>query len=178
MPRASRCSVGESCASGPPSCSCNVLDRSSQAGEEGVRYALWKCNGDINPYNSEIPSGTKCTTTCPAWRGLEDESLVLESTCVEGNRWTSTKPSQHLGLRVMPYATTIYNTPDMEDMVCGCQNIGPFDYNPNNEDLAELLCRGGEPKDFDSPGGWNFTTTDRCDLFCNQGKSLFNLDWL
>jgi len=56
----------------------------------------------------------------------------------------------------------------MEDMVCGCQNVGPFDYNPNNEDLAELVCRGGEPKDFDAPDGWNFTTTDRCDLFCNE----------
>merc|ERR1719327_1144628 len=53
-------------------------------------------------------------------------------------------------------------------MVCGCQDVGPFDYNPNNEDLAELVCTGGEPKDFDAPGGWNFTTTDRCDLFCNQ----------
>jgi len=135
-----------------------------------VRYALWECDGDINPYNSDIPSGTKCTTTCPAWRGLEDEPLVLESTCVEGDQWTSTRPSESdlPELRVSPYATTIYNTPDMDDMVCGCQNVGPFDYNPNNEELAELVCRGGQPKDFDAPGGWNFTTTDRCDLFCNQ----------
>ena len=142
-----------------------------------MRYALWKCDGDINPYESDIPSGTKCTTTCPAWRGLEDEPLVLESTCVEGNQWTSTRPSDSdlPVLRVSPYATTIYNTPVMDDMVCGCQNVGPFDYNPNNEDLAELVCRGGEPKDFDSPDGWNFTTTDRCDLFCNQGKPPFNL---
>jgi len=168
--RANRCSVGESCASGPPRCSCNSLDRSSQTREEGVRYALWECDGDINPYDSDIPSGTKCTTTCPAWRGLEDEPLVLESTCVEGSQWTSTRPSDSdlPVLRVSPYATTIYNTPDMDDMVCGCQNVGPFDYNPNNEELAELVCRGGQPKDFDAPGGWSFTTTDRCDLFCNQ----------
>ena len=145
-----------------------------------MRYAFWKCDEDINPYDSDIPSGTKCTTTCPAWRGLEDNPLVLESTCVEGNQWTSTRPSEldPLLTRVLPYATTIYNTPDMEDMVCGCQNVGPFDYNPNNEDLAELVCRGGEPKDFDDPKGWNFTTTDRCDLFCNQGWSLLSLDTL
>ena len=174
-----------------------------------MRYAFWECDGDINPYDSDIPSGTKCTTTCPAWRGFEDDPLVLESTCVEGNQWTSTRPTlvpstkptfrpivsptpRPTGpqrpiptstqgpplTRVLPYATTIYNTPDMEDMVCGCQNVGPFDYNPNNEDLAELVCRGGEPKDFDAPKGWNFTTTDRCDLFCNQGWSLISLDTL
>ena len=73
---------------------------------------------------------------------------------------------------MLPYATTIYNTPDMEDMICGCQDVGPFDYNPNNEDLAELVCRGGEAKNFDATDGWNFTTTDRCDLFCNQGGLL------
>ena len=134
-----------------------------------MRYASWNCEGEINPYESEIPSGTKCTTTCPAWRGLADQPLVLESTCLEGNQWTSTRPSLSdlPALRVLPYA--IYNTPEMDDMVCGCENVGPFDYNPNNEDLAELVCSGGEPKDFDAPGGWNFTTTDRCDLFCNQG---------
>ena len=134
-----------------------------------MRYASWQCDGGINPYDSEIPSGTKCTTTCPAWRGLEDEPLVLESTCVEGNQWTSTRPSNPLGFQ----ATTIYNTPDMEDMVCGCQNVGPFDYNPNKEEQAEVVCRGGEPKDFDAPGGWNFTTADRCNLFCNQGTYVF-----
>jgi len=133
-----------------------------------VRYSSWTCEGDLNPYETDIPSGTKCTTSCPAWRGLGDEPLVLESTCVEGNQWTSTRPSQPFGVRALPYVTPIYNTPDMEDMVCGCQDVGPFDYNPNNEDLAELVCTGGEPKDFDAPGGWNFTTTDRCDLFCNQ----------
>merc|ERR1711936_942786 len=31
---------------------------------------------------------------------------------------------------------------------------------------------GGEPKDFDAGEGWNFTTTDRCDLFCNQEPAL------
>lgn len=133
-----------------------------------MRYSSWTCEGDLNPYETDIPSGTKCTTSCPAWRGLGDEPLVLESTCVEGNQWTSTRPSQPFGVRALPYVTPIYNTPDMEDMVCGCQDVGPFDYNPNNEDLAELVCTGGEPKDFDAPGGWNFTTTDRCDLFCNQ----------
>ena len=179
IPRANRCSVGESCASGPPRCSCNRLDRSLQIRAEGVRFAFWKCEGEINPYDSDIPSGTKCTTTCPAWRGLEDEPLVLESTCVEGNQWTSTRPSQSpVSSRVLPYATTIYNTPDMEDIVCGCQDVGPFDYNPNNEDLAELVCRGGEAKDFDAADGWNFTTTDRCDLFCNQGWSHISLDTL
>ena len=134
-----------------------------------MRYTSWNCDGDINPYNSDIPSGTKCTMTCPAWRGVENEPFILESTCLEGNQWTNTRPSNLAGSRALPYANPIYNTPDMEDMVCGCQNVGPFDYNPNNEDLAELVCTGGEPKDFDAGEGWNFTTTDRCDLFCNQG---------
>jgi len=137
-----------------------------------VRYSSWGCEGSLNPYDSEIPSSTRCTTTCPAWRGLGDEPLVLESTCVEGNEWTTTRPSQSPGFRALPYATTIYNTPDMDDMVCGCQDVGPFDYNPNNEDLAELVCRGRRQKDFDIPGGWNFTTTDRCDLFCNQEPAV------
>ena len=69
-----------------------------------------------------------------------------------------------------------YNTP--KDMVCGCQNVGPFDYNPNNEDLAELVCKGGQPKDFDAPEGWNFTTADRCNIFCNQGGFLLKKDTL
>ena len=170
--RATRCSVGESCASGPPRCSCKALEGIKER-RAGVRYSSWTCEGDLNPYETDIPSGTKCTTSCPAWRGLGDEPLVLESTCVEGNQWTSTRPSQPFGVRALPYVTPIYNTPDMEDMVCGCQDVGPFDYNPNNEDLAELVCTGGEPKDFDAPGGWNFTTTDRCDLFCNQGRGFF-----
>ena len=170
--RATRCSVGESCASGPPRCSCKALEGIKER-RAGVRYSSWTCEGDLNPYETDIPSGTKCTTSCPAWRGLGDEPLVLESTCVEGNQWTSTRPSQPFGVRALPYVTPIYNTPDMEDMVCGCQDVGPFDYNPNNEDLAELVCTGGEPKDFDAPGGWNFTTTDRCDLFCNQGREFF-----
>jgi len=129
-----------------------------------VRYTSWKC-GDIDPYNSDIPTGTTCTTTCPAWRGLE----VLESTCVEGNQWTNTKVQWEspVGFRALPYATTIYNTPDMDDMVCGCRDLGPFNYNPNNpSEGAELVCTGGKDKNFDAP--WNLTTTDRCDLFCNN----------
>ena len=134
-----------------------------------MRYTSWKCKGDIDPYNSDIPTGTKCTTNCPAWRELGGEPFVLESTCVEGNQWTNTKPSTP-AFRALPYATTIYNTPDMEDMVCGCQDLGPFDYNPNNLEEAELVCT--EPKDFNATGGWNLTTTDRCDLFCNNGGYL------
>jgi len=135
-----------------------------------VRYTSWKCEGGINPYNSDIPTGTTCTTTCPAWRGLGGEPFVLESTCVEGNQWTDTKTlTQGLtpAFRALPYATTIYNTPDMEDMVCGCRDLGPFNYNPNNpNEGAKLVCTGGNQKDFDAP--WNLTTTDRCDLFCNN----------
>ena len=87
--RATRCSVGESCASGPPRCSCKALEGIKER-RAGVRYSSWTCEGDLNPYETDIPSGTKCTTSCPAWRGLGDEPLVLESTCVEGNQWTST----------------------------------------------------------------------------------------
>ena len=139
-----------------------------------MRYALWECDGHIDPYNSKIPSGTKCTSTCPIWRGFEGRPLVLESTCVEGNQWTSTRPSKSDTpvLRLSPYDFTVYNTPDLGDMICGCQDVGPFDYNPNTEDEAELLCTGGQPKNFDAPGGWNLTTTDRCDFFCNKGKYI------
>jgi len=173
--RANRCSAEEKdkvCVSGPPRCSCSRLDRSSQTKEKGVRYTSWKCEGGINPYISDIPTGTKCTTTCPAWRE------TLESRCVAGNQWTKTigtKPSTGVqppsvessaAFRALPYATTIYNTPDMEDMVCGCQDLGPFDYNPNNFTEAKLVCTGREPKNFDAP--WTLTTTDRCDLFCND----------
>ena len=139
-----------------------------------MRYTSWKCEGGINPYNSDIPTGTTCTTTCPAWRGLGGEPFVLESTCVEGNQWTNTKTlTQGLtpAFRALPYATTIYNTPDMDDMVCGCRDLGPFNYNPNNpNEGAKLVCTGGNQKDFDAP--WNLTTTDRCNLFCNNGGSL------
>ena len=144
-----------------------------------MRYTSWKCDGGINPYISDIPTGTKCTTTCPAWRE------TLESRCVAGNQWTKTigtKPSTGVqppsvessaAFRALPYATTIYNTPDMEDMVCGCQDLGPFDYNPNNFTEAKLVCTGRERKNFDAP--WSLTTTDRCDLFCNDGGSLLKL---
>jgi len=52
-------------------------------------------------------------------------------------------------------------------MTCGCQDVGPFNYDPNAEDGATFICRNWSPDKYSQEGGWTITTSDRCDLYCN-----------
>jgi len=53
-------------------------------------------------------------------------------------------------------------------MVCGCQEVGTFHYDPNLEPGAEMVCRGGARKHFQAEEGWSLTTEDHCDLWCSH----------
>ena len=112
----SRCTVGENCASGPPRCSCPRLQRTGE--DPTVRYTRWTC-GDLDPYTTDIPSDTTCTSTCPAWLGFRGQALALTSTCQADRKWSYTLPSNKRGRALETYAT-----PDQPDSVCGCKVCG------------------------------------------------------
>ena len=43
-------------------------------------------------------------------------------------------------------------------------------YDPNDEEGAEFVCQGWQPERFKSEEGWTIKNSDRCDLFCSNGK--------
>ena len=167
----SRCSSKANCASGRKTCTstCPKLDFDPKE-DPNILHARWSCMDDINPYTTRIPVGTVCSTTCPAWKGPGEKPLSVQSTCLESGKWSQTQPSAG---RSLAYAGSgSYATPDQPDMVCGCQDVGPFNYDPNSEDGATFVCRGWEAEQYKKAGGWNITNSDRCDLYCNYGKLL------
>ena len=75
--------------------------------------------------------------------------------------------------RSLGYAAS-YPTPDLPDMECGCQEVGPFNYDPNTETGAQFLCDGRDANEYKKAGGWSIKNTDKCELFCSEGRLLFN----
>jgi len=157
-----QCPTTEGCVSGPKICSCSSIASFKTEEDITKEYARWEC-GEVDPYTSSIPLGTVCTVSCPTWK-----EVTFQSQCMRGGTWTPSTPttsSVSLGYS----ATTVVNTPDQEDMVCGCREIGAFNYDPNDEVGAEMVCRGSSRnKDFKAAGGWSLTTTDHCDLWCSH----------
>ena len=156
-----RCPSKEDCASGHKTCTCPPLELDPEDTTK-FQYARWQCEGGVNPYTTHIPVGTVCSTTCPSWKD------PVKSTCLQNGKWS---PSQPSSARNLGYAgSASYATPDQPDMVCGCQEVGPFNYDPNSEDGASFVCRGWEDEQYKKPGGWTITNSDRCDLHCNHGR--------
>ena len=161
----SRCPSTEDCLSGPKTCSCPPLNLDPEESNK-TKFARWSCdNKNINPYESAIPVGTICSATCPAWKA------PVQSTCLQNGHWSPTQPSSG---RSLGYAG-LYATPDEPDILCGCQEVGPFNYDPNSEDGATFVCRGWNGEQYKKVEGWSITSTDKCDLYCNKGKLMANI---
>ena len=115
--------------------------------------------------HKNLPVGTTCSSTCPAWK-----DSTLQSTCLRNDKWLATAPAAR---RSLGYAAS-YPTPDLPDMECGCQEVGPFNYDPNTETGAQFLCDGRDANEYKKAGGWSIKNTDKCELFCSEGRFLFN----
>merc|ERR1711962_31317 len=157
-----QCPSTQGCVSGPKLCSCPAIERFKTDDDDSKEYARWEC-GDLNPYTSSVPVGTVCSVSCPIWK-----EVTFQSKCMRGGTWTPSTPSTHT-VSLGYSTTTVVNSPDQEDMECGCVEVGPFKYDPNDEIGAEMVCRGGtRNKDFKAAGGWSLTTSDHCDLWCSH----------
>jgi len=154
-----KCTTEESCATGQKICMCPVLSYLPGT-KDSVEYARWKC-GDVDPYSTTTPAGTTCSVSCPSWR-----DSTLQSTCLKNGKWSATEPLVGPP-RALQY-TASYPTPDQPDMECGCQDMGRYHYDPNDEDGAEFTCRGWESAQYKKPGGWSIKHGDRCDLYCSN----------
>ena len=159
-----KCSDSENCATGGKTCNCQKLDY-FPGNKDSSQYSRWNCGGELNPYTTEIPVGTTCSATCPAWK-----DSTLQSTCLRNGKWSGTAPSAR---RILGYAAS-YPTPDLPDMECGCQEVGPFNYDPNTESGAHFVCDGRDQDEYKKAGGWTIKNTDKCELFCSDGRLLFN----
>ena len=152
-----KCTEAEHCANGPKTCSCPKLEY-LPGNKDSTQYARWTC-GDHDPYTTEIPVGTTCSTTCAAWK-----ESTIKSTCLKNGKWSATA--------LLSYSAS-YPTPEQPDMECGCQEVGPFNYDPNTEVGAEFVCKGRDSDDYKKVGGWTIKTSDNCQLFCSNGKMLY-----
>merc|ERR1719233_2462350 len=145
------------CVAGRKTCDCPALDYLPGT-KDSTEYARWSC-GDIDPYSSSIPVGTTCSVSCASWA-----ESPLESTCLKNGKWSPTvSPARRSLTYLAPYPT-----PDQPDMVCGCEEVGPFKYNPNDEEGAEFVCQGWEPQRYDKEDGWTIKNSDHCELFCSN----------
>jgi len=157
-----QCPSTQGCVSGPKLCSCGAIESFKTEEDNTKEYARWEC-GDLDPYTSSVPLGTVCTVSCPTWK-----EVTFQSVCMRGGSWTPSTPSNN-PVSLAYSSTTVVNTPDQVDMVCGCKEVGPFKYDPNDEFGAEMVCRGSSRnKDFKAVGGWSLSTTDHCDLWCSH----------
>ena len=158
------CLAENNCATGRKTCDCPALEY-LPGKKDSSEFARWKC-GDVDPYSTTIPVGTICSTSCPSWK-----DSTLQSTCLLNGKWSPTKPASG-AQRTFGYSAS-YPTPDQPDMVCGCEDVGPFTYDPNTEDGAEFVCQGWGPEQYKKAGGWTIKNTDQCDLFCSNGRFFF-----
>ena len=63
-----KCIDSENCATGGKTCNCPKLDYFLW-NTDSSENARWSC-GDLDPYTTDIPIGTTCYITCPAWKDL------------------------------------------------------------------------------------------------------------
>merc|ERR1712013_77314 len=145
-----------SCVTGRKTCDCPALDYLPGT-KDSTEYARWSC-GDIDPYSSSIPVGTTCSVSCASWA-----ESPLQSTWVKNGKWSATTSP----VRSLTYLAP-YPTPDQPDMVCGCQDVGPFKYDPNDEEGAEFVCQGWEADRYKKEEGWTIKNSDHCELFCSN----------
>ena len=156
-----KCTSEKNCATGRKTCNCATLDY-LPGSKDSTSYARWKC-GDVDPYSVTIPVGITCSATCTS---SVDSSL--QSTCLKNGRWSSSALTSST-LRVHGYSSS-YPTPDQPDMECGCQDVGPFNYDPNVEYGAKFVCQGWTSDKYRTPNGWTLKNSDRCQLFCSEGN--------
>jgi len=152
----SKCQKKSLCASGPKKCTCPALEKTG----EDDKHARWNCG--VSAYDMEIEVGAKCTATCGNWRNAGNEVIVVESECLLGGDWSTTKAIT--GQSVAYDNFYYWAKPNEEDMKCGCDTITVSDYDPNTEDGATFVCANS--KDFTKE--WTMTTADQCVLYCNQ----------
>ena len=157
----SQCSSEAKCVTGSKTCDCPSLSY-LPGSKDSTQYARWSC-GDIDPYSSSVPVGTTCSASCSSW-----PDSPLQSTCLRNGRWSPTVALSS-PRTILPYLAP-YPTPDQPDMVCGCQEVGPFMYDPNDEDGARFACQGWEPERYKEDEGWTIKNTDQCELFCSNGE--------
>ena len=160
----SKCGEDEKCATGQKNCGCPPL-KYSPGQKESKEYSRWSCQG-LDPYSESIPVGTTCSATCPAWKDFN-----LKSTCLRSGKWSATEPSGE-PLQASVYSAS-YPTPDQPDLECGCQEVGHYLYDPNEEDRAEFTCEGRNADEFKNPRGWTIKNGDKCELFCSNGMVIY-----
>merc|ERR1711892_691723 len=153
------CTTEQRCTTGRKTCSCPKLNY-LHGNQDSVEYARWECP-DFDPYSAVIPVGTTCSTTCPSW-----QDSTLQSTCLKNGKWSATAPPSN-PFRGFGY-TAPYPTPDQPDMECGCLEVGPYNYDPNDENGAVFVCQGWRPEQYKKAGGWSIKKSDKCDLFCSN----------
>ena len=81
---------------------------------------------------------------CGNWRDAKNEIIVVESECLLGGDWSTTKAIAGQTLTYTNYYS--WAKPSEDDMKCGCDTITVSGYDPNIEDGADFEC--DQPKDF------------------------------
>ena len=80
------------CNSGPADCTTNQNCDQLTAPATGD-YIPWQCDGDVNPYNQQIPEDTTCFLSCKSWVTTEGVPAQVTSSCVAGGAgdgvWTT-----------------------------------------------------------------------------------------
>merc|ERR1711872_80607 len=150
------CGKEEYCAKGTSEgCQCPKLEYQPKVKDFSTVYSNWTCD-ENNPYISDIPPRTSCNVTCPSWKGD-----FVSSTCLPNGEWSATTSSNG--------RTSSFPTPDEQPTFeCGCPDIGPFTYNPNDESNTIFVCEGRPLTEFSKPGGWSLNHPDKCKLFCSE----------
>ena len=86
----------------------------------------------------------KIILRCGHWRNGKNEIIVVESECLLGGDWSTTRAiagNTHTYTNKYSWAK-----PNEVDMKCGCDTITVSGYDPNSEEGADFVC--AEPKNF------------------------------
>ena len=83
--------------------------------------------------------------SCENWRTAANEIIVVESECLLGGDWSTTKALTGATLGRDNYY--YWAKPSEDDMKCGCDTVTVRgEYDPNTEDGAYFVC--ADSKDF------------------------------
>jgi len=162
--------------SGPKNCAgeayCKKLEYPTNDDAETI---YWTCNdGDINPYEDQIPIGATCYTRCNKnEKGVEIEFIAK---CVDDEDPTSeTKGKWDLS------EAGDYDPANPDSSICQCPKFHLW-YNPNVEDGAIFSCTTAIefPEDPNVAIDTEIEKTNRCalicgyevvrDIFCHNGQ--------
>ena len=78
---------------------------------------------------------------------------------------------QLLHLQQEDHLAMLLHTPHQTYLVCSAA----VNYDPNTETGALFVCEGRDQDEYKKAGGWTIKNTDKCELFCSEGKQLLNL---